>query len=193
MTARALPFPALRAMATIVHAIHGAVGQLTWPEGRPIEVRAHPASTLQPCALRHGVAHAVAAGSCDPLSLGLGRRGEPSSRLVPGPRCRDLGGGVQRFTFARQVLDVFATDLAAELAVQAIHGAATLPASFRADPCHHPPRSGLGIGLAHDQLTRVSLVWLAHPAGDDQLDDEAAEAAWALAGACAATEATLGM
>lgn len=193
MTGGPLLFPSVRAMATMVHAIQGAVGELSWSEGRPIEVRAHPSGELQACALRQWVAHALVAGSCDALSAHVGRRGEPSARLVPGSGRADLGGGVQRFVYPHQIFDVFATVLDAVAAGHASLGAATLPASFRAVPCHQRPPGGLGLGLAFDELTQVSLVWLVHPAGHDELDEQAAKAAWAMAGACAATEVTLGI
>ncbi len=186
-------FLSLRSMVTVVHAIPGAAGELTWPEGDPIAVRAHPAAEVHPCALRRHLAHALAVGSCDELAGHLGRQGEPSARLLADGGRRDLGGGVQRYAFAHQCLDVFVTTLEAHVAGHALLGAATLPTSFRIGPCHQRPPDGFGVGLSFDEVTRVSLVWLAHSARRHDLDEMAAEAAWAMAGACAATEATLGL
>lgn len=188
-----LPFVALRSMATLVHAVPGAAGELSWSEGEPIAVRAHPASALHPCGLRGAMAQALAAGSCEGLSRRLGRRGEPSARLLADARRRDLGGGVQRFALAHGHLDVFVTTLDAHATGRAVVEAATLPASFRTGPCRKGPPDGLGVGITYDELTRLSVVWLTRRRSHDDLDETAAEAAWAMAGACAAAEATLGV
>lgn len=187
MNGQPIPYPALRAVATTVHAVYGAVGELSWLDGTSVEVRPHPASALHPCALRQHLAVALARGSCEELSALLGRHGEADARLLAGPTSSDLGGGVQRFELGRQVFDPFATDLEPHAAGRAAIGAATLPATFRAGPYHHPAPGGLGVGVARDELTRIILVWLAYPS-DGGLREEAAEAAWAMAGACAVAE-----
>lgn len=176
-------------MATIVHTVRGAAGELAWPVGPPVQVRAHPSTGLHPCALRHAVVGALASGSCEWLSRRLGREGDPVARLLPGPTRSDLGGGVQRFVCGRHVLYVLATMLDADAAARACREATTLPALLRVGACRHAWSTGLAHGVARDELTRVSVVWLAHPGERDDLDEAAVEGAWAMAGACAAAEA----
>lgn len=190
------PFVSLRTLATFVHSVPGALGELSWADGSPpVEVGAC-GRRVHPCHLRTAVAHAVAERCCDALSRHFGREGEPSARLVPGRMCEDLGVGIYRFTRPCQVLTVFATTLEPAVAKPTAMGAATLPAALRTGVTGRragAARIDLEVGLFGDHLMGVSLLWLGYPptSGVDT-PRLAFDAAVAMAGACASAEAERG-
>ncbi|MGH9183279.1 MAG: hypothetical protein ACRDZ9_05620 [Acidimicrobiales bacterium] len=171
-----------------------AAAELSWPGGESVRVGWHPSSELHPSPFRLAVVQASARGWGDD---GVGHA-VPRARILTGPRCHDLGGGVYRFAQAGEHLDVFTTTLPRERAHRALREAATLPVPFRPTaPPGVPDDHGvtrLEVRVHRDALTAVSLVCMRHrPAPCPAVEATVGEVAWALAGACAAAEVADGL
>lgn len=188
----------LRAVATIVHAVPGAVGELGWPDKGPaVAVASGACGCARSCQLRGAVGRAMQEHGLEGFADVYARQGQPVARLVSTSTCEEVGVGIYRFVRPFGVLALFATTLPAELVRKTVTGVASRQSGPNAElgPLDIAARTaGMRVGIYHDELTEVSLVWVTYPRiAPPETEALMLDATLVLAGACAAAGAEAAM